>query len=184
MAFFFSFTFTAQQAIDNARHISKTHYDLFDAPKVELHCDPNLSIMYVPSHLHHILFELLKNSLRATIETHGVHADSYPTVKVIVAAGVEDLTIKVSDEGGGIPRSGVSKIWTYLYTTARAPSMEADAERGDFTAPLAGFGYGLPISRLYARYFGGDLKLISMEGYGTDAYVHLARLSDGEEPLP
>ncbi len=31
---------------------------------------------------------------------------------------------------------------------------------------------------------GGDLRLISMEGYGTDAYLHLARLSDTEEPLP
>lgn len=29
---------------------------------------------------------------------------------------------------------------------------------------LAGYGYGLPISRLYARYFGGDLQIISMEG--------------------
>lgn len=49
---------------------------------------------------------------------------------------------------------------------------------------LAGYGYGLPISRLYARYFGGDLQIISMEGYGTDAYLHLNRLGNSQEPLP
>ncbi|EGE08640.1 pyruvate dehydrogenase kinase [Trichophyton equinum CBS 127.97] len=56
-------------------------------------------------------------------------------------------------------------VWTYMYTTVdQTPNLDRDFNKSDFKAPMAGFGYGLPISRLYARYFGGDLKLISMEG--------------------
>jgi pyruvate dehydrogenase kinase 2/3/4 len=51
--------------------------------------------MYVPSHLHHMLFELLKNSLRAVVETHGVDADDFPPVKIIVAEGKEVFCVLV-----------------------------------------------------------------------------------------
>ena len=39
---------------------------------------------------------------------------------------------------------------------------------------MVGLGYGLPLSRLYARYFGGDLEIVSMDGYGTDVFVWLS----------
>ncbi|KAL6695596.1 mitochondrial branched-chain alpha-ketoacid dehydrogenase kinase domain-containing protein [Trichoderma pleuroticola] len=174
----------AQEAIENARFVCEDHYGLFEAPRIQLVCNPNLDFMYVPGHLSHMLFETLKNSLRAVVETHGMDKQEFPVTKVIVAEGKEDITIKISDEGGGIPRSAIPLVWTYMYTTVdRTPNLDPDFDKSDFKAPMAGFGYGLPISRLYARYFGGDLKLISMEGYGTDVYLHLNRLSSSSEPL-
>ncbi|KAI5290296.1 hypothetical protein KEM54_001935 [Ascosphaera aggregata] len=155
----------AQEAIDNARFVCEDHYGLFSAPTIQLICKEDLHFMYVPGHLSHMLFETLKNSLRAVVELHGAEAEHFPMIKVIVAEGKEDITIKITDEGGGIPRSAIPLVWTYMYTTVdHTPSLDPDFNKSDFKAPMAGFGYGLPISRLYARYFGGDLKLISMEG--------------------
>ncbi|OQE16351.1 hypothetical protein PENFLA_c028G09910 [Penicillium flavigenum] len=157
----------ALEAIENARFVCEDYYGLFEAPKVQLVCKEDLNFMYVPGHLSHMLFETLKNSLRAVVEQHGADKDDFPVTKVIVAEGKEDITIKVSDEGGGIPRSSIPLVWTYMYTTVeQTPNLDPDFDKNDFKAPMAGFGYGLPISRLYARYFGGDLKLISMEGDG------------------
>lgn len=36
---------------------------------------------------------------------------------------------------------------------------------------LAGWGFGLPMSRLYVRQLGGDITLYSMPGYGTTVYL-------------
>ncbi|KAK1945085.1 [Pyruvate dehydrogenase (acetyl-transferring)] kinase [Phytophthora citrophthora] len=176
----------ALAAIDTARHMCLRQYG--DAPEVELHGHTDFSMPFVPSHLHHMLFEVIKNSMRAVVEFHGVDNDM-PPIKIVIADGEdnEDVSIKISDEGGGIPRSSVSRIWSYLYTTADSEAFERlEGAPNDFggDSPLAGLGYGLPISRLFARYFGGDLQVISMEGYGTDAYLHLKRVGDASEPLP
>jgi len=152
----------AQEAIENARFVCEDHYGLFDAPKVQLVCNDDISFMYVPGHLSHMLFETLKNSLRAVVERYGQDKAEFPVTKVIVAEGKEDITIKISDEGGGIPRSAIPLVWTYMYTTVdQTPSLDPDFNKSDFKAPMAGFGYGLPISRLYARYFGGAVDFRS-----------------------
>ncbi|KAI0031859.1 mitochondrial pyruvate dehydrogenase [Vararia minispora EC-137] len=173
------------EAIENARFVCEEHYQMFKGPPVELICPKDLHFAYVPGHLSHICFELLKNSLRAVVERFGrEREDRFPPIRVVVVEGSEDITIKISDEGGGIPRSAIPLIWTYMYTTMEGQALEEDFQASDFRAPMAGFGYGLPLSRLYARYFGGDLKLISMDGFGTDVYIHLNRLSSSREPLP
>lgn len=176
-----------KRAIDDAAFMCTRKYG--DAPEVIMSGRLDLTFPYVPTHLHYIMLELLKNSMRATVEWHGVDAE-FPPIKVIIADGNdnEDVVIKVSDEGGGIPRSNMKKIWSYLFTTAD-PTIQEDMVgdgEGDHStdSPLAGLGYGLPISRSYCRYFGGDLSIMSMEGYGTDAFLYLARLGNTREPLP
>jgi len=51
------------------------------------------------------------------------------------------------------------------------------------TRKVAGYGFGLPLSKLYARYFGGNIHFQSMYGYGTDVYVHLNHLGNVKEGL-
>lgn len=195
----------AEDAVETAKYICEEFYGLFEAPEIQL-IAPRLLVnfMYVPGHLIHIFFEVLKNSLRATIEFHlsrlrreylkdhpnleekdvDINDLTFPPIKVIISEGSEDIAIKISDEGGGIARSEIPLVWTYLYTTVNeTPILDAEYNQTSFKAPMAGFGYGLPISRLYAQYFGGDLKLISMDGYGTDVYIHLNKLSSSLEPL-
>nr|AGT16294.1 pyruvate dehydrogenase [Saccharum hybrid cultivar R570] len=199
----------AQAACEDARAICLREYG--SAPDINIYGDPNFTFPYVTHHLHLMLFELVKNSLRAVQERYMNSDKDAPPVRIIVADGEEDVTIKVSDEGGGIPRSGLPRIFTYLYSTAKnppeldRPNIGVTMRSKNIGVTMAGYGFGLPISRLYARYFGGDLQIISMEGYGmaifhliqhrnitsvsirpvgTDAYLHLSRLGDSEEPLP
>ncbi|KAJ1375434.1 Signal transduction histidine kinase-related protein, C-terminal [Sesbania bispinosa] len=171
----------ARNASEDARSVCCREYG--SAPDVHIYGDPDFTFLYVPAHLHLMVFELVKNSLRAVQERFMDVA--LPPVRIIVADGIEDVTIRVSDEGGGIPRSALPKLFTYLYSTAKNP-LDDDLGVEDYNVTImAGYGYGLPISRLYARYFGGDLQTISMEGYGTDAYLHLSRtLGDSQQPLP
>ncbi|KAG4957090.1 hypothetical protein JHK85_043470 [Glycine max] len=167
----------ARNASEDARAICCREYG--SAPDVHIYGDPDFTFPYVPAHLHLMVFELVKNSLRAVQERFMDSDKVAPPIRIIVADGIEDVTIKVSDEGGGIARSGLPKIFTYLYSTARNPLDEhSDLGIGD-NVTMAGYGYGLPISRLYARYFGGDLQIISMEGYALkelQLFVYLLHL--------
>lgn len=139
--------------------------------------DDAITMIYVPVHLYYMLFELFKNSMRAVVELN--KDTDLPALKLLISQGREDVTIKLIDRGGGVARQNIDKVFNYLYTTANVPNLPSNIP------PLAGYGYGLPLARLYAKYFNGDLTLSSVDGYGTDALIYLKVLPrEASELLP
>ncbi|CAK9157234.1 unnamed protein product, partial [Ilex paraguariensis] len=134
----------ARSASEDARSICLREYG--SAPDINIYGDPDFTFPYVPAHLHLMVFELVKNSLRAVQEQFMDLDKIAPPVRIIVADGLEDVTIKACH-------------------CSKPLDEQVDELGTSNVATMAGYGYGIPISRLYARYFGGDLQIISMEGY-------------------
>jgi len=86
----------------------------------------------------------------------------------------------VADEGGGIPRSSLADVWSYNFVGSSWRIDPQSAVSGDGSR----HGLGLPLSRLYAKHFGGALHVTPMEGYGTDCYARFNRLSEANCELP
>lgn len=126
-----------RDAYENARYLCDQYY--LASPPLNLiennsqEKNAPIRIVYVPSHLYHMLFELFKNSMRAVMEYHGPDCIDIPPIEVTVVNGHEDICVKVADRGGGIPRSQADHLFKYMYSTAPKPSA-SDMH----TVPLAG----------------------------------------------
>ncbi|KAI9752013.1 MAG: hypothetical protein M4579_005786 [Chaenotheca gracillima] len=111
---------------------------------------------------------------------------------------VPGVTIRFRDRGGGISPEHLPNIWSYSFTTfsdedvaAGVPGANGGGAGGNGGAggtidalnaiagsaqggsSIAGLGYGLPLGRAYAEYFGGGIAVQSMWGWGTDVYLSL-----------
>lgn len=134
----------------------------------------------MPVHLEYILTELLKNSFRATVEHYQRERSkgSLPPIVITLSPPQANprgeatyFAIRIRDQGGGISASNMPSIFTYAYTTAgrrvgEDGQLGFDDSRGVPVNPfaeisgqavqtglgtIAGLGYGLPMSRLYAK---------------------------------
>lgn len=100
------------------------------------------------------------------------------------------VTIRIRDRGGGISPENMRHIWEYSFTTFKEEDMLSRQRHGDSSgsasldalnaisgdgggSSLAGLGYGLPLGRAYAEYFGGGIAVQSLWGWGTDVYLSL-----------
>lgn len=130
------------------------------------------SFSYISGYLRYIVLELLKNSFKATVK-HMQDAAELPAVSILICCDDHRVAIRISDRGGGIPFDKGPAIWSYMMGAA------ADSSIRDAT-DLAGYGVGLPVSRLHAQYLGGKLHLTTYPGHGTDAHLLLPRI-DAEQ---
>lgn len=103
------------------------------------------------------------------------------------------ITLRIRDRGGGIPPETLPNIWSYSFTTfnneeaaavnsnGNSEGLNAIASSGTNQSSIAGLGYGLPLGRAYAEYFGGGIAVQSMFGWGTDVYLTLQGIGKMEE---
>ncbi|KAL5335474.1 hypothetical protein BJX70DRAFT_390655 [Aspergillus crustosus] len=108
-------------------------------------------------------------------------ADANESIKFSTPSS-QSITIRIRDRGGGISPDVLPQIWSYSFTTfsdldmGEGGSLDAlntiSATSGQLGS-IAGLGYGLPLSRAYAEYFGGSIAVQSLWGWGTDVYLTL-----------
>jgi signal transduction histidine kinase len=154
-------------------------------PHVTIDQGDAVQLAYVPVHMEYIFTELLKNAFRAVIENDKADV---PVLLTIIRTG-QGVMIRIRDRGGGIPPHLQEHVFGFAYSTFE--ETEGTGFSTLNTPPgggssIAGLGYGLPLSRAYAEFFGGKLQIQSYHGWGTDIYVTLKSpmdLNTGLKPV-
>mmetsp|Transcript_46748 Transcript_46748/g.109043 ORF Transcript_46748/g.109043 Transcript_46748/m.109043 type:complete len:408 (-) Transcript_46748:91-1314(-) len=169
--------------------LTRSIYDV--APDIEFRGNEDCQLDYIPRHLSYMVRELLKNAFRSTVERHQHSGKSaagggLPPVVVELQQGDVHVIIKISDQGGGMPKKIQQEAWQYGWTTVKTEADDQDQLDSLFDPPskpkkkeLAGYGFGLPLTRLHAQYFGGDVFMQALPGHGTDMYLLLTHLKEG-----
>eukprot|EP00929_Paragymnodinium_shiwhaense_P016474 TRINITY_DN124868_c0_g1_i1.p1 TRINITY_DN124868_c0_g1~~TRINITY_DN124868_c0_g1_i1.p1 ORF type:complete len:394 (-),score=53.72 TRINITY_DN124868_c0_g1_i1:204-1385(-) len=173
------------------------------APEVQFRGNLDCVLDYIPRHVKYMVRELLKNAFRATVERHQSRSSARAMPPVVVELQQGDLHVifKISDQGGGMSKQIQQQAWEYGWTSCRPDgyqieafqyaeescswgrSMEQASSESN-SGPkswLAGYGFGLPLARLHAQYFGGNLFMQAIPGHGTDMYLVLTHLKAGTD---
>ena len=166
-----------QEAIDSSQLICDKVYN--ECPDVEIEIIGGEPIFpFIRNNMFYIFLEILKNSLRATMEKYN-NSEDIPKIKVLIYNYDNDISIKISDSGVGIYYKNLDNIWSYFYSTAKTKRFDDNIELSDFddNSPLAGYGYGLPITNLMVKYFDDKIFINSIKNMGTDVILHFRKNS-------
>ncbi|MDP4154275.1 MAG: ATP-binding protein [Bacillota bacterium] len=113
-----------------------------------------ISGMIDPERLEQVLMNLLENARVYTAENG--------EITVSVCEGSTSITIKIEDNGIGIPEEELSRIWERFYRVEKSRSRN-----------YGGTGLGLPIAKEIIELHGGHIEVSSVENQGTVFSIHL-----------
>ncbi|KAK3056797.1 hypothetical protein LTR09_002590 [Extremus antarcticus] len=122
----------------------------------------------------------------AASSSHKPTSSTSPNIRPLPSS-TPGVTIRIRDRGGGIDPANLAKLWEYGFTTFNEDEIHDKTSGGGggmagldvisagagAGSELAGLGYGLPLGRAYAEYFGGGIAVQSLWGWGTDVYLGL-----------
>jgi pyruvate dehydrogenase kinase 2/3/4 len=132
----------------------------------------NANLPGIPNYLYYILFEIVKNSTQAIILNNNINKQI-----LIDIIDINDyIYIKITDNGIGIQEENLNKIWLYSYSSNPIEPKKI-IEQNDFStdSPLSGFGYGLPISKIYLNFFSSLIQIDSIYTKGTNVFILLKK---------
>ncbi|CAG8676545.1 25281_t:CDS:2, partial [Gigaspora rosea] len=177
-----------QSCANWVRELCEGHYG--SSPEIIIDGQIDTTFTYVPVHLEYIISEVLKNAYRATVEySSKIKRNHHPQIVATISKGENNIGIRIRDQGGGVAPEDLPSIFDYSFTTVpQDEDSHADVDnilsnvsrramQTGLGGPIAGLGYGLPLARIYATFFGGSLNLISLHSYGCDLFLRLNDIS-------
>ena len=124
-------------------------------------------INVIPQDMGRVILNLITNAFYAVTEKKKQAPPGYqPTVAVSTKRLLHKIEIKVKDNGDGIPQKVMDKIFQPFFTTKPAGQ---------------GTGLGLSLSYDIIKAHGGDIKVHTEEGKGTEFTIALPDESDGQK---
>ncbi len=107
--------------------------------------DPELTINADPNLLEQVLINLIKNSVEALLEV------DHPTIEIVLSKNDGKTLIKIIDNGIGMEKEVLEKVFIPFYTTKNS-----------------GSGIGLALSRQIIQKHQGKIRINSIPGAGTE----------------
>ncbi|KKK11983.1 hypothetical protein P175DRAFT_0479707 [Aspergillus ochraceoroseus IBT 24754] len=103
-------------------------------PEISVQGHLDATFPYMLSHLEYIIGELLRNSIQAVSERYHDLQEQPPPIEVLICEAPQHVILRVSDQGGGIPREILPYLWSFnkgphskvrLANLGRVPAMAA-----------------------------------------------------------